>query len=269
MRRLGLAILAALVSAGSFVGTGAVLSQDDDLSAYVAEDRRSGYTFLTPETRALQDDDFANPGLLWVEQGEEIWNAPAGAADTSCAGCHGDAAEAMKGVAAHYPKFDEGAGTVINLEQRINLCRTGNQKAEPFAYESPELLGITAFVATQSRGMPVEVAIDGPAAASFARGEEAFNTRIGQLDMSCADCHERSVGARLRGEVISQGQINGFPIYRQLWQTMGSTHRMFAWCNEAVRAEPFAPGSQEYVDLELYSRWRGRGLPVETPAVRR
>jgi sulfur-oxidizing protein SoxA len=50
---------------------------------------------------------------------------------------------------------------------------------------------------------------------------------------------------------------------------MGSTHRMFAWCNEAVRAEPYAPGSQEYIDLELFERWRGRGLIVEAPAVRR
>ena len=69
--------------------------------------------------------------------------------------------------------------------------------------------------------------------------------------------------------MISQGQVNGFPIYRQLWQTMGSTQRMIAWCNEAVRAEPYPAGSQETVDLELYAKWRARGLPVETPAVRR
>lgn len=269
MNRFAIAVAAALVSAGSFVGAGAVLSQDDDLSAYTSDDRRSGYTFLTPETQALQNDDFANPGLLWVEQGGRLWSEPAGAANQSCEGCHGDAATAMKGVAAHYPKYDEGAGRVINLEQRINLCRTEHQKAEPFAYESTDLLSMTAFVGTQSRGEKVDVAIDGPAAASFARGKEQFYTPIGQLDMSCADCHETSVGARLRGEVISQGQINGFPIYRQLWQTMGSTHRMFGWCNEAVRAEPYAYGSQEYVDLELFERWRGRGLPVETPAVRR
>jgi L-cysteine S-thiosulfotransferase len=32
-------------------------------------DRRSGYDFASPETRAMQDDDTANPGMLWVAQG--------------------------------------------------------------------------------------------------------------------------------------------------------------------------------------------------------
>ena len=131
------------------------------------------------------------------------------------------------------------------------MCRAERQGLEPFAYESRELLGITAFVANQSRGMPVAVSTGGAAAASFGRGRDLFYTRIGQLDLACSNCHEDRVGSRLRGEPISQGQINGFPVYRQLWQTLGSTHRMFAWCNEAVRAEPFALGSQDYVDLEL------------------
>jgi sulfur-oxidizing protein SoxA len=158
---------------------------------------------------------------------------------------------------------------VANLEQRINQCRKDKQGAEPLAYESSELLAMTAFVANQSRGMAVSVVTQGPAAESAARGRAMFSTRIGQLDLACSSCHEDRVGSRLRGEPISQGQINGFPIYRQLWQTLGSTHRMFVWCNEAVRAQPFELGSQEYVDLELYVRSRGIGLPVETPAVRR
>ena len=35
-----------------------------------------------------------------------------------------------------------------------------------------------------------------------------------------------------------------------------------------VRAEPYAFGSPEHVELELYLMSRARGLPVETPAVR-
>jgi sulfur-oxidizing protein SoxA len=115
----------------------------------------------------------------------------------------------------------------------------------------------------------MHVSVDGLAASSFARGKTFFYRRRGQLNLSCASRHEQHAGSRLHGETISQGQVNGFPIYRDLWQTMGSTHRMFAWCNEAVRAEPYAPGSQEYVDLELFERLRGRGLTVEAPALRR
>src|SRR5262249_32789675 len=156
-----------------------------------------------------------------------------------------------------------------NLEQRINASRVDHQKAPAFAYESLELLALTALIGRQSYSMPVNVKTDGPAAESYERGRAAYYARRGQLDLACSSCHEDNVGGHLRAEVISQGQINGFPIYRQLWQTMGSTHRMFAWCNDAVRAEPYPYGSQEYVDLELFTRARGNGLPVETPAVRR
>jgi sulfur-oxidizing protein SoxA len=229
---------------------------------------RSGYDFLTPETQALQDDDFGNPGMLWVEEGEGLWNAaPAGA--QACAECHGDAGESMRTVGTRYPAWSPEAGRVVSLEQRINLCRTGKQHAAPLAPESEALLALTAFVMHQAKGLPMRVAVDGPAAGSFARGKAFFETRRGQLNLSCANCHVDHAGGHLRGEVISQGQVNGFPVYRQLWQTLGSVDRMFAWCNDAVRAEPYPAGAQEYVDLELFLRWRGRGLPIETPAVRR
>jgi sulfur-oxidizing protein SoxA len=237
--------------------------------ASAAAEPRSGYSWLTPETQRLQDDEFANPGMLWVQAGEALWNLPAGAAGKSCAGCHGDAARSMRNVATRYPTYSNAAGHVINLEQQINRCRTTRQRASGFVYESKDQLALTAFISRQARGLPVNVAIDGAAAPSYRRGESLFNTRRGQLNLSCANCHEQHVGQHLRGEPISEGQVNGFPIYRQLWQTLGSTHRMFAWCNEAVRAEPYAAGSQQYVDLELYERWRGRGLKIETPAVRR
>jgi len=219
-----------------------------DLSRYSVDGRRSGYTFLGAATRAQQDDEFANPGMLWVQQGQRLWDG-AGANAKSCAGCHGDAGASMRGVAARYPAFEPRLGRVINLEQRINACRERHQQQSPYAHESQELLALTAFLGRQSHGMPVAVRIDGSAAASFKRGEVAYYQRRGQLDLSCAQCHLERTGARLRGEVISQGQINGHPVYRQLWQTLASTHRMFAWCNEAVRAEPYAYGSQEYVDL--------------------
>lgn len=252
---------------GLLLAAAGIAAAQQDLAAYVSGDRRSGFTFLAPETRALQTDEFRNPGMLWVEEGERMWSvAPPGG--QSCAGCHKDAAVSMKGVAASYPAYDEEQKHVINLEQQVNQCR-GRQKQPPLAWESRELLALTAYVGRQSLGMPVAVKTDGPAAQSFARGKEEYEMRRGQLDLSCAACHESQMGAKLRAEVISQGQMNGFPIYRQLWQTMGSSHRMIAWCNEAVRAETYPAGSQEYVDLELYAKWRGRGLPVETPAVRR
>ena len=36
-------------------------------------ERKSGYDFMAPETRAMQDDDTANPEMLWVLDGETLW----------------------------------------------------------------------------------------------------------------------------------------------------------------------------------------------------
>jgi sulfur-oxidizing protein SoxA len=236
---------------------------------YIVEERRSGYTYLSEENQRLQDDEFGNPGLLWVEQGQELWHRVEGAAGQSCMSCHGDAAASMRGVRPRYPRFDPQWGKLINLEQQINRCRAERMQAPPYPYESAALLALTTFVSFQSRGLPIDVRVDGPAQPYFEAGQAFFFQRRGQLDLACTHCHDRYAGERLRGDVISQGQINGFPIYRHTWKTQGSTHRMFAWCNTSVRAEPYPHGADAYVNLELYMAWRGRGLAVETPAVRR
>ena len=236
---------------------------------YQVEDRKSGYLYLGDQTQALQDDDFLNHAFFAVERGAELWSAVDGAAGVSCASCHGDAAESMRGVTARLPRYDSERDGIINLELLINRERERKLKAEPYAYESEDLLALTAFLAFQSRGIPSEVEIGGAAAPFFEKGREHYFTRRGQLDLSCTQCHDERDGMMLRGDRMSQGQTNGFPFYRLSWHSMGSTHRMFAWCNNAMRAEPYAPASEEYLNLELYVAWRGRGLPIEAPAVRR
>lgn len=231
-------------------------------------DRRSGYTLLGPELRALQDDDFANPGMLWVDRGQRLWNAPDGSSKKSCQDCHGGPAT-LRDLANRLPRVDAAAGRIDNLDTLVRHCRAERQQAEPLAHESEELLALTTLIAHQSRGLPLAVTIEGPAKAAFEQGKASFERRRGQRDLSCADCHERLEGARLRGETISAGMINGFPLYRLTWEGLGSRQRMIRWCNEAVRAEPMAPDDQGALALELYLAWRSRGLTLESPAVRR
>ncbi len=231
--------------------------------------RKSGYLFMESATRMLQDDDFLNPAMFAVDTGRMLWSQPDGAAGQSCADCHGAAEDSMRGVAARYPLHDAELGQLVNIESRINDCRTRRMEAPALPHEGAALLGLSAYVGLQSRGMPMEVEIDGPAAPYFEAGREYFHARRGQLDLACSHCHDDLVGQRLRGDVVSQGQINGFPIYRLMWDAVASRHRMFEWCNTSLRAEPNALGSDVYLALELYLAWRGRGLAVETPAVRR
>jgi len=163
--------------------------------AIPATDLRSGLSFGSAELRAMQADDFANPGMLWVERGEKLWQTPAGTAGRTCASCHVDPATSMKGVAARYPALDAKAGRVIDLEGRINACRTSRQQAPSLAAESEDLLALTAFIAYHSRGLPLSVAIGEGARTTFEQGRDLYYVRHGQMNLSCADCHERTGGA--------------------------------------------------------------------------
>lgn len=241
-------------------------------AAWAAEiapaDRRSGYELAGPETRAMQDDDTTNPGMLWVAQGEALWGTKAGRAGRSCADCHGDAQTSMKGVAARYPAFDAALGRPVDLEQRINRCRDEHQRAQPFAWESAELLALTAFVAHQSRGLPITVGSDPEVGSSLELGSQLFHRREGQLNLSCSQCHVDNWGKRLAGAVIPQGHPTGYPIYRLEWQSLGSLQRRLRNCMIGTRAEPYDYGAPEAVALELYLMARARGMPLENPAVR-
>lgn len=225
----------------------------------------SGYAFLTAETQALQDDDFANPGFLWVDQGKTLFN-DAGDASSSCAACHGNG---LVGVAATYPKIDERSGRLLNLEGRINMCRTRHQELAPLDYESDALLSLSAFVANQSRGHPTNVSVAGAAQSHLENGRRYFSTKRGQFNFSCNQCHTENWGKRLRGDTISQGHGNGFPAYRLEWQKLGSLQRRLRDCDIGVRAEPLPFGDQTYVDVELFLASRAAGLAGESPAVRR
>jgi L-cysteine S-thiosulfotransferase len=231
-------------------------------------ERRSGFADMSAESQAMQTDDTVNPGMLAVLEGEALWEQPAGAAGRSCAQCHGDAPATMRGVAARYPAYSPAQGRPITLEERVNLCRTGQQNATPLKWESPELLALTAYVGHQSRGLPIAVEADAQSRPFIDEGRRLFDRRQGQLNLSCAACHDDNWGQRLAGNPIPQGHPTGYPLYRLEWQSIGSLQRRLRNCMTGVRAEPYDYGSPEFASLELYLMWRARGLPLETPAVR-
>jgi sulfur-oxidizing protein SoxA len=228
---------------------------------------RSGIEFAGPDVRAMQADDAANPGFLWVERGEKLWQDDS--QSKSCRDCHGDATASMRGVAARYPAYDQSTGVVLDLEARINACRVRHQDQAPLERESDGLLGLTAYIAYQSRGLPTAATVDGPARGTFERGRVFYYARHGQMNLACAQCHEQNWGKRLYAETLSQGHGNAFPAYKLEWQTMGSLQRRIRACLFGVRAEMPPAGAPELTDVELFLAWRAQGLPIEAPGVRR
>ena len=254
--------LRALIACGAVLAGGALAGE------IPPTERRSGAGFMAPETQAMQADDTANPGMLWVLQGEQLWNQSAGSSGKSCASCHGEAASAMRGAAARYPALNAASGKPVDLAGRIALCRRDKQGAPEPARESDEMLALTAFVGHQSRGLKVSLPDDPRLATSRANGKRLFETRIGQLDLACASCHDDNWDKRLGGSAVTQAHPTAYPLYRLEWQALGSLQRRMRSCMIGVRAEPFAYGAPEFVDLEVYLMSRAAGLPVETPGVR-
>lgn len=231
-----------------------------------AAERRSGLDQMAPETRAMQADDGANPGMLWVLDGMELFERPPAPGAPACAACH--AAGAMRGVAARYPAWDEGEARPVDLEGRINLCRTRHQGAAALPREGRDLLALTAHVANQSRGLPIAPPADPRLEPARAAGRALFERPLGQLRFSCAGCHDANWGRHLGAAPIPQGHPNGYPLYRLEWQGLGSLQRRLRNCLAGMRAEPFAPDSPEATALALYLMQRASPLPIETPAVR-
>jgi sulfur-oxidizing protein SoxA len=248
------------------LGLASIFAATFALAQGAADKRRSGYQDMGPALQKMQDDDTANPGMLFVQLGEQLWAKPAGAINKACADCHSPGS--MKGVAARYPAIPKGAERPVDLEGRINLCRTANQQAEPFAPESRERLALEAYVAFQSHGQPIAPPSDARLAPFREQGAEVYRRRQGQLNLSCAICHDDNAGKKLAGVTIPEAHPTGYPIYRLEWQALGSLKRRLRNCLVGIRAEAYAYDAPEYVALELYLMDRARGMLLDAPGVR-
>jgi sulfur-oxidizing protein SoxA len=171
----------------------------------------------------------------------------------------------MRGVAARYPAFDAALGRPVDLGQRIAACQ---QRVQPGAADAEAGLALQAYVAHQSRGLPIAPPDDARLQAPRERGQQLWTRRLGQLDLACSDCHDALAGRRLGGSPIPQAHPTGYPIYRLEWQGLGTLQRRLRACLTGVRAEPFAADAPDWVELALYLAWRARGMPLETPGVR-
>lgn len=234
---------------------------------YENSELKSGSYFSRKETKIIEEDEFENPGMIWVERGNELFNLKMGKQKFSCASCHSQKGLSLKGVAISYPKvYDK---KLINLEQKINICLKYNINIKPYKLESNSLLSLSSFITYISKGMLMNVSIEGEAEEYFKKGKKLYFQRVGQMNLACNQCHDLLAGNYLRAEKISQGHINGFPSYLMRWENIASVHRRFQFCNNQARAEALEIGHDDYNALQLYIAWRGNGLPLESPSVRR
>ncbi len=229
---------------------------------------QSGLHYSGAEVQSLQADEFANPGNIALDNGIKWWSKLDGKSNKSCQSCHGELSR-MKGVSTRYPAIDKASGKLFNLEDRIRNCRVKNQKATEWVFESDELLAVSLAVTSVSRGLPLQASIEGAAKSHFENGQRMFMTRQGQMNLACTQCHDQRYGQKLFTDPLSQGQANGYPLYRIDWQRVASLERRLRFCYTGVKADIPPWGHSDMRDISLYLMWRGQGLPVEAPAVRK
>jgi sulfur-oxidizing protein SoxA len=229
----------------------------------------SGYTLLKQETKEMQDDDFLNQGMTAVAKGATLF-ASIGKNGKSCETCHGQGGKRLDlKLIASYPVLDSKTQRPITLQQRVINMWSETLGNAPLKYESDDALALEAFVRNLARGQVVNVQTGGRMAPFIEQGKKLYEeTRAGQLDMACGNCHSLYPGLKLRAQVLSQGQSNGFPLYRLADGKVVGVQTRMTQCYDQFRAEGYPYGSEEYTLLELYMNVRGNGLKIETPAVR-
>jgi sulfur-oxidizing protein SoxA len=231
-----------------------------------AEGKQSSYFLMSTETRAMPDNPELNPGLFWILDGKSLWDQKTGKNQISCADCHGQAEQSMRGIATGFPKM---RGQVLTtIEDQINDCRVSRQAANKLEHESKPLVALTTFVVSQSKGLPITLVSSPEFNKEVAAGKQIFEQRIGQLNLSCAQCHEARAGLKLAGNPIPQAHPTSYPQYRIEWQAVGTLERRLRNCMIGVRAQAYAYDSQEIKQLEAYLMSRAQGMVLETPGVR-
>lgn len=203
-----------------------------------------------------------------LNKGEALFNTPFANGKTY-ASCFKNGG---KGIRQNYPYFDANSGKVKTLEAEINECRTKNGE-KPLGWKKGDIADISAYMASTSNGKKINVTIpnDPRALAAYQRGKNHFYAKRGQLNLSCANCHQDNAGNRIRGDILSPalGHTSHFPVYRLSWGSLGTIHRRFGGCNEQVRAKAFAAQSEEYASLEYFLNYMSNGIEVNAPSSRK
>ncbi|MEE9422007.1 MAG: sulfur oxidation c-type cytochrome SoxA [Gammaproteobacteria bacterium] len=226
------------------------------------------YSIDKPSREQWESIEEFPPYELNIEKGETLYKTPFknGKTYASCFKNGG------KGIKQNYPYFDTASGKVKTLEQEINECRKKNGE-EALKWKKGKMADLSSYMAYTSRGNKTDIVIpsDPRAMAAYEKGKMGFYAKRGQLNMSCADCHQWNAGNRIRADILSPalGHTSHFPVYRSKWGGLGTIHRRYGGCNKQVRAKPYKAQSDQYRNLEYFHTYMSNGLEQNGPGARK
>ncbi len=202
-----------------------------------------------------------------IDRGRTLWEKPFANGKTF-ADCFRNGGH---NVAGHYPYYDEANDQVVTFELAINRCLEENDETE-FDYADTNTMGVlTAYARTLSDGMLMDIKVETEGARrKYEAGRAFYFRRIGQHNLACASCHLTHAGHYFRDELLSPtiGQAVHFPVFRG-GEFLYTLQMRYQRCMEALRAVPFAAGSEELNNLEYFHSYLNNGLPLKASVYRR
>lgn len=207
------------------------------------------------------------PYELNIDSGEKLFNTPF-KNGKSYADCFENGGI---GIAHKYPMYDSKAKEVLTIELLLNRCREANGE-KPLGYKKGKIADISAYMHYTARDQKIDIKVDSKGAYdAYMDGKKFFYAKRGQLNFSCADCHMRYAGGKLRADITSPalGHITGFPVYRSKWSGLGTIQRRYDGCNKNVRAKPFKTQGTEYRNLQYFQTVMSNGLITNGPSARK
>ena len=227
--------------------------------------------FVAGEDLTLADD--------YLDEGEALFNKP-GKNGKSCASCHTSGktsgkAQDLKGVGASYPKYDKELKKVVLIETRNNYCRENFMDSHSYKLGSRNSNTLTSYIKYLARNKAISIATDSKTQKALQQGKQSFYKKTGQLNFSCADCHDNAAGKWLRGQSLSSIKLGGehsytaatWPKHFIALHDLGliSLQQRIRHCQIVTLTYPLKPGSSEYVNLELFITSLATGKPMLTP----
>lgn len=213
-------------------------------------------------------EPLANPAIFNVELGSRLFNK-LGRQGQSCQSCHQDVA-ILADWAVTMPKFEPRLNKIIGIEEFISrhaLATTGDS----YLSQSQENLSLAIYLRHLANGKPLAIdTSDTNTKAAVNRGAALMKRKIGQMNLSCMDCHVMGANKWIRGQYLIPilGMYTHFPTYRTSQGQIWDIRKRFQRCNVAIRANELPPDAPEYGDLEVYIATLNQGQVFAIPGIR-
>jgi len=228
-----------------------------------------------------------SPVELYELEGEDLWKKRQGPKNVSLEQCDlGMGPGRLKGAYAHLPRHFPDTDRVMDLEARLLHCmltlqgrdlKEATKRVFGNADRPSEMEYLSAYIAGQSRGVPVSPGMEHPKErAAFELGRKLFFNRAGPWDFSCASCHGEE-GKRIRMQdlpVLSTPQaarpvVATWPAYR----VSNSQFKTMQWrindCYRQMRMPEPTFVSEATIAMNMFLTVTGNSEPYRGPGTKR